>query len=660
MIVLGVHMGHDAAVSLIADGRIVSHIERERLARIKHAAIATRDEISACLSDAGIMIDDVDRIAVTTTQNWPFLFPHPKDFRFRYAPDRADDLHVPGFMRQRWIKWFDQMAGEEARARKRLLDFQRFEDTRDLFADGIDAGAPDSTVLFTQQLPYRPEDWLTHHRSDDVRSGVRSLVSGPDWPRLRAGCFHIPILATIFGREIAGAVIPHHLAHAATAFYGSDSETAAILTHDGGHEVTAFGVTGGLHCIGRGTQLYPLWLNHAVGGNLYRRVADACGFKGMGGPGKLMGLAPYGSPRFHDSSWVGSGNELAERHPAPQGAVPTVLYERAWPYIRDAAEKSGTPQPIPAPSPLTPFSTDLAASIQETFEQQALDLVSILSELCSIAGIETGTLCLTGGCALNCPANSRVWAEGKFSRVFVPPTCDDSGLAIGAAFYLAHTVMGDERAPQSAEECGSAYLGQHIPDSEVRATLQDGSNEFVIDENIEPGKAAAEDLKSGRVIAWFEGRSEIGPRALGHRSIIADARDKENWRRVNELKSREQWRPLAPAVLAHRAQDWFSGAPEVSPHMLFTAQVDSDHLPAITHVDGSARLQTVDSSSGQFHDLLTQMEAVTGVPVVLNTSLNGRGQPIVETPDQALELFRRMDLDALYLEGRRITRPEAA
>jgi carbamoyltransferase len=163
-------------------------------------------------------------------------------------------------------------------------------------------------------------------------------------------------------------------------------------------------------------------------------------------------------------------------------------------------------------------------------------------------------------------------------------------------------------------------------------------------------------LADDKVIGWFEGRSEIGPRALGHRSILADPRKAENWQRVNEIKQRETWRPFAPAVLAEHARDWFDSIPLPSPHMLYTAQVKSDAVPAITHTDKSARIQTVDASAGAFHDVLRAFHERTGIPMVLNTSFNGPGEPIVESPMDAIRFFVGSSLEALYLEGRRITR----
>jgi carbamoyltransferase len=660
-------MGHDAAVAVLVDGRVQSLIERERRIRVKHAAIATIDDIDAALADAGVSIKDVDRIAVTTTQNWPFLFVEPDKFRFDYVPEDAADVvngvGVAKAVTEKWSAWAKTMAQQENRGRTRLRNFQGFPDTKDLFGQlsgerPVDPSDPESQILFTQQFPYFPRPWADVRQSDHLRPAARELYGKTGWRQLTVGAFHIPILAKIHGRRIPGAVIPHHLAHAATAFYGSDADTAAVITHDGGQGASHYGHTGGIYCFGEGNRLYPIWFNHGTGGNMYRRIADACGLKGMGGPGKLMGLSPYGAPRFHDESWVGVAGDLEARHPVDPDGIVVSLYEKAWPYIRAALraeQEAGVGHPIPSGDPLAAFSKDLAASIQRTFEAQTVAMAHQIKGLAGDLGFETETLCLTGGCALNCPANSRVWRESAFRNVFVPPTCDDSGLAIGGAFYLAHTLFDEPRAPQGAASCGSAYLGRRIDRDEVVRAV--GAAEgVVVEEGLDCAEAAAADLVEGRIIGWYEGRSEIGPRALGHRSVVADPRRSDSWRRVNRVKNREQWRPLAPAVLVERVSEWFEGAPPVSPHMLFTATVTRGDVPAITHVDRSARVQTVDESCGGFRDLITAFDAKTGVPVVMNTSLNGRGEPIVESPGEAVAMFRNSELDVLYLDGYRLTR----
>jgi carbamoyltransferase len=263
-------------------------------------------------------------------------------------------------------------------------------------------------------------------------------------------------------------------------------------------------------------------------------------------------------------------------------------------------------------------------------------------------------LCLSGGCALNCPSNSRLFREGPFRKIFVEPGCDDSGLAIGAAAWLYHNVL-DQPVPPRADYA-SPYLGLPISTDAIQAALDAAGEGIQFTACPDSAQAAAADLAEDRIIGWFEGRSEIGPRALGHRSILADPRQAANWSRVNALKGREAWRPFAPAVLESEAENWFEGMPLPSPYMLFTGAVRSSDLPAITHADGSARIQTVDSSCGEFFRVVEQFFAKTGMPVVLNTSFNGPGEPIVESPTDALRFLVNSRLDALYIGGMRVTR----
>jgi carbamoyltransferase len=240
--------------------------------------------------------------------------------------------------------------------------------------------------------------------------------------------------------------------------------------------------------------------------------------------------------------------------------------------------------------------------------------------------------------------------------MFVEPGCDDSGLAMGAAAWLYHNVLEQPKPARTAGTHATPYLGLETPGEMIRAALDAAGDaiEFTVCEDA--ARSAAKDLEADRVIGWFEGRSEIGPRALGHRSILADARPGANWARVNALKGREAWRPFAPAVLASEAETWFLGLPRSSPYMLFTGTVRSHQLPAITHADGSARVQTVDRDCGEFFRVLEHFFALTGVPIILNTSFNGPGEPIVETPQDALRFLMHSTLDALYMGGMRVTR----
>jgi carbamoyltransferase len=229
--------------------------------------------------------------------------------------------------------------------------------------------------------------------------------------------------------------------------------------------------------------------------------------------------------------------------------------------------------------------------------------------------------------------------------------------------YLYHNILDHPLAPadEGTSFVGSyPYLGGAFEGAAVEAALNAVSDLVDVARPDDWAMAAAEDIAEDRIVAWFEGRSEIGPRALGHRSLLANPGKKGNWERVNEIKAREKWRPFAPAVLEEEATQWFQGAPAHSPYMLYTAQVTTPDLPAITHVDGSSRLQTVSSEVGDFHKMLQHLKTLTGYGVVLNTSFNGPGEPIVERPEEALHFLLSTDLDALYMDGCRITRRGAS
>ncbi|MDD2326214.1 MAG: carbamoyltransferase C-terminal domain-containing protein, partial [Alphaproteobacteria bacterium] len=395
--------------------------------------------------------------------------------------------------------------------------------------------------------------------------------------------------------------VDHALAHAAAAYYSSPFEAALVLVRDPD--------CGKSHSfIGRGGALEPLACHSGAGPYLYNRVANAMGLGAAGGAGKLMGLAPYGRPVFYQEA------DRARVVKAEEQAVLLWLE-----LVRERALAAGYEGVAIAEgmNVLSPFARDLAASTQLLFERDGLAVIKEAQEAVQREGSLPCNLCLSGGAALNCPANSLVATQAGFDALFIPPFCDDTGLALGAALLVC--AQKTEKRALSAKPV-SPYLGRCYDDTAVHEVVRISESGFQRYPCADPIKQAALWLAEGKIIGWFEGRSEVGPRALGHRSILASPLLRENWERINKIKQREPWRPFAPAVLEEKAGDWFSGAPLPSPAMLFTHQVLSDKLPAITHVDGSARVQTVTDDAGHFYQLLKAFEAMTGVPVLLNTS----------------------------------------
>ncbi|MFD4575214.1 carbamoyltransferase [Streptomyces sp. NPDC058417] len=462
-------------------------------------------------------------------------------------------------------------------------------------------------------------------------------------------------------------LIRHHMAHAASAFYPSPFERAAILVVDGaGSLIDDKGVETLTTAVGEGTEITELtkvlgtnWSTdglsalrvHQAGdsdhslGYMYKAVSRALGFvlyedeyQGrhwyLSEDGKTMGLAPYGTPRYR--------KEFREH----LTLLPDGRYEL---HLKDGGLLDVIEHALDGleGEDRLAHAADLAYAAQDTLETTLLHVARRLHA-------ETGLtdLCLAGGVALNCVANGRLLRETPFENVFVQPAAGDGGCAVGTAFYGHHVLAGQPREQPARTAQRHAYLGRTYPDATVRAALD--ASGLPYRRVADPAHLAAELLADGQLVGWFTGGAEFGPRALGHRSILADPRRAEMKDIINDrVKHREPFRPFAPAVLREHAPDWFDLAVE-SPYMLLVAPVLPERrasIPAVVHVDGTARVQTVTAAdNGAYHRLIARFHDLTGVPVVLNTSFNDNGQPIVETPTQALEFYGGSRLDWLVME----------
>ncbi|MBM3524689.1 MAG: carbamoyltransferase, partial [Alphaproteobacteria bacterium] len=644
--------GHDAGAVVLRDGRLASIVLRERLSRVKHAMSLDRATIERALADAGVSAAEIDACAICSTQLTELIVQERGYLTIELAPHA--DHERPGYFAELLatsrVDVRTLLRGSAASLlydkpadypRERHAVSRYFPEYRHIARDQLfELGWLDTYVTLD---PWKRRAGLAELATSDLRACVETDAS-------RFG-FHYPVTVRLGGRALPGYFINHHLAHAASAYYPAPFESAAILTHDRFSSGATY--HGGMFYFAAGHRLFPLTPHHLVLGSIYEETAVALNLGISDAAGKLMGLAPYGKPAFHDARFVGNWNDLNAR-----GL--TNAHEN-WLSHCGAAGRSGgyDMSAFRDTARMTaPFNADVAASTQLMFEETMRAAVTAFRGCLEASGLATNALCLSGGTALNCPANSAIFRSGDFARLFVPPWCDDSGLAAGAALALYHSIL-DQPLPSAAVRSANAspYHGSSNPAASAAEVLRASSGDYVIERPGDWAASAAAELAADRVIAWFEGRSEIGPRALGHRSLLADPRQRANWARVNEIKRRESWRPFAPAVLAETAADWFEGAPDPSPYMLFTAVVKRpDAVAAIAHVDGSARLQTVDAQCGDFRRLLESFAARTGVPVLLNTSFNGPGEPIVETVHDALRFLSSTALDTLYIEGWRVTR----
>ena len=413
--------------------------------------------------------------------------------------------------------------------------------------------------------------------------------------------------------------VRHHVAHAASTSLASPQPDSAVLVVDGRGEATS--MLAGEYRDGKLDILASQELPHSLG-LLYESLTEYLGFKRSSDEYKVMAMASYGRPSYADrlSELVyacGDGTFRTE---------PVDFAEFTEP--REAGDTG-----------LNPAHADLACSVQRVLEDVLLRLAGWLRSRTT-----SETLCLAGGVALNCVANTRLFAEGGFSDIWVQPASGDAGTALGAALALA----AEHREPVAPMP--SASLGRSWTDDEVAGILDEADVNYERPSDI--ATAVADALAGNALVGWFQGRSEFGPRALGNRSLLADPRDTANLERLNRVKGREQFRPVAPMVLAERAAEIFSRGPLPSPYMLFVHDVAEEwraRIPAVTHVDGTARIQTVDAERPLLHRMISAFAERTGVPVVVNTSFNTAGRPMVDSPRDALECFGSAPLDVLAI-----------
>jgi carbamoyltransferase len=457
----------------------------------------------------------------------------------------------------------------------------------------------------------------------------------------------------------------HHESHASSAFFPSPFQEAAILTMDGVGEWATSSIA-----LGKGNKielLKELHFPHSLG-LLYSAFTYYLGFKVNSGEYKVMGLAPYGEPKYTDLIMDrlidlkedGSFRMNMEYFDYLGGL--TMTNDKFAKVFGHPARQSE--------SQLSQKEMDIAASLQNVTEVIMLKMARHIRELTGMKN-----LCLAGGVALNCVGNGKILKEKIFDKVWIQPAAGDAGGALGVALSIWHQMLGNERVTNGKDSMRGAYLGPKFEEDEIRKFLDEQNIPYKQYDELQLAPAVAEDLQAGKVVGWFQGAMEFGPRALGGRSIIGDPRNPKMQSTMNlKIKYRESFRPFAPAVLAEKVQEWFEIDSE-SPYMLLVADVREDkrlamteeqkklfgidllniprsEIPAITHVDYSARIQTVHADTNpRFYELIQEFEKATQCAVLINTSFNVRGEPIVCTPEQAYRCFMRTEMDTLVLEN---------
>lgn len=576
---------HDSAAALVIDGEIVAAVQEERFSRKKHDARFPESAITYCLSHANLRLQDLD-----------------------------------------------QMVFYE----KPLITFERLLET-------YLAYAPSGFRSFLAAMPV----WLKEKLY--LKSALKKELA------TLGNCkrqFLPPLLFT-----------NHHQAHAAAAFFPSPFQRAAVLCLDAVGEWATTSVW-----LGDGNQLTPQWeinFPHSLG-LLYSAFTYYTGFKVNSGEYKLMGLAPYGEPKYAD---------LILEHLLDLKEDGTFRLNMA--YFNYATGLTMTNEkfdrlfggpPRQSEGPITQREMDIAASIQLVTEEVVLRLVKTIQR-----ELQEPYLCLAGGVALNCVANGRILRECGLADLWIQPAAGDAGSAVGAALSVWYQYHNQPRRADGKDKMKGAYLGPAFADDEIAAFLRSVDAQFQWLEDDELFPLVAEILADENVVGWFQGRMEFGPRALGGRSIIGDARSTKMQSVMNlKIKYRESFRPFAPSVLAERVADYFE-LDRASPYMLLVAPVQSElrlsiseeqqylfgiekltvprsTIPSVTHIDYSARIQTVHPDTNpRYHRLISEFDRKTGTGVIVNTSFNVRGEPIVCTPADAYRGFMRTEMDYLVL-----------
>jgi carbamoyltransferase len=574
---------HDAAACLVIDGEIVAAAQEERFTRKKHDAGFPAHAIRYCLEEGGLAPSDLDYVA-----------------------------------------FYD----------KPFLKFERLIETYLAFA-------PRGFKSFATSLPVWLKDKL-FQKTTIVGALKDSLGADIDWRS-----------KLLFSE--------HHLSHAASAFYPSPFEDAAVLTMDGVGEWATTACA-----IGSGRQISihkEIHFPHSLG-LLYSAFTYYAGFKVNSGEYKVMGLAPYGEPKY-----LG----LIKDHLIDIKDDGSFRLDMSYfNYCTDLtmtnakfADLFGGP-PRQAESWLTQREMDLAASVQAVTEEIVLKLAKGIRK-------ETGQkhLCLAGGVALNCVANGKLLRERVFDDIWIQPASGDAGGAVGAALGAYHLMLERPRVAQASDGMKGAYLGPEFGQDDIEARLRGAGAVFESVSEEDMIAQTAQALAEGKAVGWHQGRMEFGPRALGARSILADPRSPSVQKQLNlKVKYRESFRPFAPSVLREHVSEWFDLDCD-SPYMLLVADVAKDkqtpmteeqeklfgidklnvprsEIPAITHVDYSARIQTVHADSNpKYHRLIAKFHALTGCPVIVNTSFNVRGEPIVHTPEDAFRCLMGTEIKFL-------------
>ena len=612
MNILGFHSGHDASLALIKNDRLVAAVAMERYTGIKKHDVIRKEDLDRFLWDNDITLEEIDFI---TTGYWEASH---IPFMKIYSPEG----------KQYPLSWYGKNCGEVGLLNHLDVNPLGRNNWKPEYVEGLGYTLPD---VFDRIRPPYGSTNFTHR-------------------------YWFDLIVTIEGcdKVFWGAYVDHQTSHASAAFYTSPFEECVVFTADAtGKDETSCS----LWSVGKDVVINPFKNPGYMYGNFYDCATEYCGLgPGLIKAGVLMGLAAYGDvslktkqnweewtkpsyqrDEIEDNTYIdwlfaqisGKYPHIISRRPEIESGSPDAhMYTREfqWVYTK---EQSTTKEVM-----------DVAADVQYMAERSLVKYTQELYE--QSKGFNGGNLCVSGGLFLNCNANYKILNETGFERIHFFPACGDDGISVGSALYALHHIFRKPRV--TYEEHELMYMGYEYPyQPESEYVPQDLDLDVI-----------AEAISESKIICWYQGKGEIGPRALGNRSFITDPRNPDMKDILNSrVKFREWFRPFAPVVLNEHKEEWFKMDFE-SPYMLHTVPCKKPHLiPSAVHIDNTARVQTIRRDTNEkFYDLIEKFYYISGVPVVMNTSLNIKGQPIVETPEQAMELFKESDVDVLVINDK--------
>ncbi|HET9787969.1 MAG TPA: carbamoyltransferase C-terminal domain-containing protein [Pyrinomonadaceae bacterium] len=640
MYILGINAYHgDAAAAIVKNGELIAAVEEERFNRVKHCAGFPSESVRYCLKAAGIELQGVEHVGISRD---PSAHLHKKvlyaarkgisDFELRISNLQTADTEL---QRDRWF------------------------------------GDPSAAVLVEHDANAE-FNTVTQNVNSEIRNpnfSLRNSKSGNGLLRQVADRLGNAAKVRDLKNELAKVMglppnsiraqfhnIEHHRAHLASSFFVSPFERAALLSIDGfGDFISTMWARGEGNSIEvLGQVEYP----HSTG-IVYTATTQFLGFPHYGDEGKVMGLGPYGKPRYIEEfrdiirTEDGGGFRLNLDYFRHHVEGVDMSWDGGSPVIgtifsNQFAETFGPPRETGAP--LTERDHDIAASLQLRLEEVGFHLLRHLHRQTGLTDLG-----LSGGVAYNSVMNGKILLNTPFRRIFVQPAAGDSGTALGVCYQIYNGLLNQKRGPTME----GAYTGPEFTNSEIEAELERSGVKFESYTDEDLTSRAASDIADGLVVGWFQGRMEFGPRALGNRSIVVDPRREEMKDILNDrIKKREPFRPFAPSILEEHTQAYFEQH-HPAPTMLMVYQIRPERrsdIPAVTHVDGSGRLQTVSAELNPlYHRLISEFYKLTGVPVVLNTSFN-ENEPIVCSPYHAIDCFRKTQMDVLYLGNYAIRR----